>query len=58
MQRLYRTEFGVNPHSKPSIYAFYEQFYDTGYLYKGKIPFALKCIDRIEISTRCVQSYQ
>jgi hypothetical protein len=38
MQRRYRTEFGVGPPSKPSIYAFYKQFCEADCL--SRIPFA------------------
>jgi hypothetical protein len=40
MQRPYRTEFGVGPPSRPSIYAFYKQFCEAHCLSKGTVPFA------------------
>jgi hypothetical protein len=32
-------EFGVHPPPVSSIYGFYKKFHETGYLYKGKVPF-------------------
>jgi hypothetical protein len=52
MQQWYQTESGVDPLSKPSIYALYKQFYETGCLCTGKtVTFAAECTDGMGIPT-------
>jgi hypothetical protein len=41
MQGPYRTEFGMDAPSKPAMYAFYKQFYESDCLSKGVVPFAV-----------------
>jgi hypothetical protein len=36
VQRQFRRESGLNPHTRPSIYAWYKQFTQSGCLYEGK----------------------
>jgi hypothetical protein len=43
------TQFVVDPHSKPSIYAFYKQFHGTDCLCKGDVASAAKGTDGSEI---------
>jgi hypothetical protein len=38
-------EFGVDPPYASSIYGFYKKFHETGYLFKGKVPFAAECMN-------------
>jgi hypothetical protein len=51
VKRRHRTEFGVDPPSKPCSYVTYRQLFETRCLYKEKDPFAPEYMDGTGIPT-------
>jgi hypothetical protein len=53
-QRCYQTECRVDPLSKPSIYAFFKQFFEADFCVKGKFLFPMICFMKMRKNRLCI----